>query len=114
MSFKPDKRLTKWYMKYNKLYFNNQLPLGVLVGWEIQEDSAHLNTVTFNKKDDGMDMQIAVIRLDPKKHQGARDDRLSLLHEMAHLKLHPWSKHGKRFNNEMRRLAVEGALDDLW
>ena len=37
-----------------------------------------------------------------------------LLHEMAHIKLHPYRKHGKRFNAEMLKLAEAGAFNDLW
>jgi hypothetical protein len=115
MPFKPDKRLQKWYQKYNRLYFDNQLPAGVLVGWDEDEpEAAHIHGVVFNKKDDGVDMTVACIRLNPNKHVGSIDARQSLLHELCHLKLLPWPHHGKRFNNEMRRLAMLGALDDLW
>jgi hypothetical protein len=113
--FKPDRRLTRWYTEYNKQFFENKLPVGILVGWDIDEpDAARLHAVIFNKEEDGVDMTTGTIRLDPNKHKGATDARFSLLHEMCHLRLAPWNKHGKRFNNEMRRLAVEGAFDDLW
>lgn len=113
--FKPDKRLQKWYQKYNKLYFDNRLPASVTVGWDEEEpDAARVHGVIFTQEDDGIDATVAFIRLDPAKHVGSIDQRQSLLHEMCHLKLLPWQQHGKRFNNEMRRLAMLGALDDLW
>jgi hypothetical protein len=34
-----------------------------------------------------------------------------LLHEMPHIHLHPYRKHGKKFNTEIR-LAEAGAFDD--
>jgi hypothetical protein len=113
--FKPDKRLTGWYDRYNKKYFDGQLPSGVQVGWDEEEpNAARVHGVIFTEEEDGIDKILAFIRLDPTKHVGSMDARQSLLHEMCHLKLLPWSKHGKKFNNEMRRLAMLGALDDLW
>jgi len=38
----------------------------------------------------------------------------AVLHEQVHIKLYPYRKHGKRFNQEMLRLAGAGAFDDLW
>ena len=113
--FKQDKRLQRWYQRYNKKYFDNSLPSTVDVGWDLEEpDAARTDAIVFKQEEDGIAMTMACIRLDPKKHIGSTDARFSLLHEMCHLKLAPWAHHGKKFNNEMRRLAMLGAFDDLW
>ena len=41
---------------------------------------------------------------------------LSLLHEMAHIKCWPeqGTEHGSCWKDEMRRLAREGAFDEIW
>lgn len=115
--FKSDKRLLYWYRKYNKLYFDNKLPTTILVGWndEMKADTcAQHNGVGLELAEDGITLRITVIHLDPKKHVGSTDTRLSLLHEMCHVALFPYDKHGKKFKDEKRRLAMLGALDDLW
>ena len=46
------------------------------------------------------------------------DQRITLLHEMAHLKVNikfgRSMGHGKQWKKEMRRLAAAGAFDDYW
>jgi hypothetical protein len=114
--FKTDKRLTGWYHQYNKKYFDNKLTSHVTVGWdlEIEADAGRTHGVRFHPKEDGIDLEVATIHLHPDKHVGSTDARFTLLHEMCHLRLLPWTRHGKKFNDEMRRLAILGAFDDLW
>jgi SprT-like family protein len=119
MPFKNSRSLCNWYKKYNKLYFDDRLTKDVLVGWNTDwpEDSDHCAThsgIRFTEEEDGAEHHSELIQLDPKQHIGARDERLSLLHEMCHVALFPNSTHGKKFKNEKRRVAMLGALDDLW
>lgn len=119
MPFKSSSSLSHWYKKFNKLYFDDKLPKDVLVGWndDWPENSDACAThigVKFTRDEDGADHHTELIQLDPKQHLGARDGRLSLLHEMCHVALFPNSTHGIKFKNEKRRVAMLGALDDLW
>lgn len=90
------------------------------VGWNEDEmisgDGAVAESLTvgFTREEDGVDFKTGVIQLDPKQHIGSKDGRLSLLHEMIHVALAPYNKHGKRFTNEKRRLEILGALTELW
>jgi hypothetical protein len=38
----------------------------------------------------------------------------ALLHEQVHQRLYPYQRHGKRFNQEILRLAEVGAFDEIW
>lgn len=114
---KQDKRLQRWYEKYNKLYFGSKLPKACVVGWNNEldpGDAAAVHGVHFTMAEDGVDWDVVGIHLDAAKHAGAKDARMSLLHEMAHLSLYPYRFHGKKFDMEMRRLAMLGAFDGLW
>lgn len=108
---KPDKRLQTLYEKFNKRWFGGQLPPAV-VCWDerVDEDSAGLTHGT--ELDPGVHQ--FTIRLHPDLKPFSKYKELILLHECVHVKLYPWMKHGKRFHSEMKRLAIEGAFDELW
>ena len=101
---KSERYLAYWYGKYNRLYFDSQLP-DAKIWWEpISGTYADCQLV------DG----IWRVRLNPSLSGWPQMMKLTLLHELVHIKLHPYQKHGKRFNDEMRRLAGRGAFDKLW
>ena len=51
---------------------------------------------------------------EPKSEEALGNPPTGYQHEMSHIKLHPYRKHGKKFNAEMLRLAEAGAFNDLW
>jgi hypothetical protein len=55
-----------------------------------------------------------VLRIDPRFAHDSRTVRITLLHEMAHIKLSPYRTHGPKFEAEMQRLAAAGAFKGLW
>ena len=113
--FKPSKRLMRKYEEFNKLYFDNQLPHDINVGWNELEKNmyATLAVNIWTTEADGLEHRVLEIHLDPRRHYGPEQYLATLLHEMIHLKLLPYRFHGKRFKNERRLLMLKGAFDDL-
>jgi predicted SprT family Zn-dependent metalloprotease len=107
-----DRQLKHWYDKYNKLWFNNDLPSHTVLFWEpLPKDAG--NTCPVYEVDHGQ----FLIKIDPSLKGVPCYFKITLLHEMTHLKLwpkYPRSKHGKVFQNEMQRLANDGAFKQLW
>lgn len=101
---KSDRQLVRWYQKYNRLYFGGQLP-DAYVWYEVPAGAyADCNLVE----------GVWRVRINPALAGWPQIAQWTLLHEQVHIKLHPYKKHGKRFDIEMLRLAHEGAFDDLW
>lgn len=111
--FTPDVRLQKLYEKYNLLYFDNELPPDVAVGWmDFPKRDPLADTGTLDS--DGIIHHQIYINEFLKPFRGAITKWI-LLHEMGHIKLHPYSKHDrKRFDAEMIRLAQAGAFHHIW
>lgn len=101
-----DPTLKKWYQHYNRKYFGGELPDDVVLFWE-QSSEIYGDC---NEMADGE----MVIRINPAIMGFAPLWQITLLHEMAHLKLWPYETHGKKFQNEMLRLATLGALKKIW
>lgn len=101
---KSDLSLKRTYAKYNRLYFNSELP-DASVWWE-PPDGAYADC----DKIDGAFR----IRMSPSISGWTEIWKLTLLHEMVHIKLWPMKKHTKKFQAEMLRLAASGAFNSLW
>jgi hypothetical protein len=113
--FKPDKRLQRWYKKYNHDFFDGQLPSDVQVGYnELEGMYGTLAVNIWTSEEDGLEHKVLQIHIDPRKHHGSEQTHFTLLHEMAHVRLLPWRKHGKKFQDEMKRLAGRDAFEELW
>lgn len=110
--FKPSSKLQRWVKHYNKKYFDGKLP-EVQVGFndEIPDDHGTQITVSL---DYPPGHKIHQIHISPETHCSNRQLKLTLLHELVHLKLVPYSQHGKRFEAEMLVLASKGAFKDIW
>lgn len=101
---KSDPQLKRWYAKYNRLYFDGQLP-DAAVWWEpLASTYADCNLVEGEWR----------IRINPSLSGWTAIWKLTLLHEMAHVNLWPNKRHGKKFHEEMMRLAGLGAFTGLW
>jgi hypothetical protein len=110
MPFIASGALKRVYDTYNKKYFDGLLPKEAIVG---TNDLASSECgIAVRHEESGH--EIFVIHIDPVKHNGSRDMRLTLLHEMIHLKLFPYQYHGKRFEEEKNRLTLRGATKGLW
>ena len=109
-----DRRLKRLYRHFNRRYFDGALPDSTEVWWE-HVDGACADCDVDNcglAFDAGSDS--FMIRLNPDIGWSERNAKLALLHEMVHVKLYPNFNHGRRFQNEMIRLAALGAFDRLW
>lgn len=109
-----DPQLRRWYLDYNRRWFNGDLPEDtVRVMWEPCGGAV---AETEPVGDEGE----LIIRINPclrgvgskPRHSNAR---FALIHEMVHVKL--WGKaahHGVKFQQEMLSLAQDGAFKNLW
>ena len=105
--------LRRLYRKYNKKYFNNQLP---------DIPVAFASPGTFHRA--GLGKKTCAVTLfepdyRPKaiiiRHYPSKNwcyIKSDLLHELVHV-AHPRWNHGRNFKAEIRRLAAEGAFDDI-
>lgn len=106
-----DKQLKHWLEKYDRAYFGGELASHVIIYWE-PPPQADGNTCPIYEVDAGQ----FVIKLDPAIKGHSCYWKITLLHEMAHVKLwtkHPKHQHGKLFKGEIRRLLDAGAFDQL-
>lgn len=104
-----DRQLKLAYAKYNKLYFNSELPETVTLLWEpTPGNHAETHEVAGG---------VYVIRIDPALKGVVAFWRLVLLHELIHVylwKTNPNHQHGKVFEQEKDRIYQMGALKKLW
>jgi hypothetical protein len=101
-----DKHLRRWYREFNRRFFSAALPEDIDLLYAPVERC--LADVTF------CPAQEFVLRINPRYAIDTRVVRLTLLHEMAHVKLWPYRTHGPQFEAEMQRLANIGAFKGLW
>lgn len=109
--FKPDKKLQRWYQKYNRAFFDGQLPSDVQVGFnELEGMYGTLAVNIWTSEEDGLQHTVLQIHIDPERHRGGEQVRCTLVHEMAHVKVLPKRHHGKEWKEEMTRLFLRGAF----
>lgn len=107
-----DRQLKYWFDKYNSKWFGGELPSNILIYWE-PPPSAYANTCPVFEVDHGQ----FCIKVDPAVKGIPFYWRQLILHEMVHVKFwskHPRHLHGKMFQEEMKRLANDGAFKPLW
>lgn len=99
-----DKRLRRWFLKYNDLYFENRLPSCTKITWRPVEGCWA----------QAFGGEAPEIHIHPMCGVSNGWTKLTLLHEMAHLDLYPSINHGASFENRMKELAQAGAFKGLW
>ena len=99
-----DRELKRTYSRYNARWFNGELPDDVDILF------APADCYGLVRNEDGG----FLLLIDPKYAMDGRMWRMTLLHEMAHLKVWPYKKHGETFQRTMQRLAQLGAFAKLW
>lgn len=108
----PPTNLKQWYAGYNEAYFLGQLPANTVVSYG--NPGPGNMAVTFLA---GTTFHIVI---SPALNPTDKEVKITLLHELVHVKLDvmhiptDFDGHGPAFTAEMRRLAAEGAMDDLW
>lgn len=107
--------LKKWFLLYNKQFFEDSLPRNTQVEWADLRGEGCVGMYTPG--------QPPLIQICHRLRQLSSGSiaKYTLMHEMAHVKSDlrgvGWSRrgwHGEGFENEMLRLAVLGALKGLW
>lgn len=113
-SVKSTYRFKKLYKELNKKYFKNSLPDLPVVFCTPEH---------FKKKKWGGKMTVAItefhgkepvlVALKKQKNNYYTDIKLAMLHEMVHIYTGEIDCSKEVFKKEIRRLAVEGAYDDV-
>lgn len=107
-----DPRLRRWYLSFNKKFFNGELPLDTILVWAPGGPAAAYTTSIDGADGKPVQFQITV---DPPLVAYPRLTKLLLLHEMIHVKLWPLrlAAHGKRFKAELARLLAMPEVQKL-
>lgn len=106
-----DKQLKLWYAKFNRLYFNGELPTDTILYWNPGNDAAAITCPVFEVADGKFE-----ITIDPMYSGMVKWWKVLLLHEMIHVRLwpkHPKHNHGKLFEDEKARIFALGAYKKL-
>lgn len=98
-----DPTLRRWYMRFNDVFFGGELPLDIPVYWEPATGNLG-ETFEVENTDEGESPDLA-IRLDPCLRFSSMMAKLTLIHEMAHVRIYPYLGHGKPFDAEIKRLC---------
>ncbi|WP_446744312.1 hypothetical protein [Silvibacterium acidisoli] len=101
-----DRQLRRWYLDFNRRFHGGDLPDDVDVIYA--PATGCLGRIDFDYAD------AATITINPACAFDMCMVKLTLHHEMAHLKVGTKHKHGKVFQAEMLRLATLGAFRGLW
>ena len=105
MPLKSDRQLKKYFNNFNRLYFDGQLPDTTCVWWE------PLGGTTFGDCFYLEDEKVWRIRINPFVGGWRTIYRMTLLHEMIHIKC--GSAHGVKFDKERQRLLGFKKIRDL-
>lgn len=97
-------QLRRWYVSYNRRWFGGQLPADMDV-YYAPDDGAHGLAISTNTGEQSIKVDTASM--------GTRYAKLVLLHEMVHHYTGDY-KHGEKFQNGMKRLALLGAFKNIW
>lgn len=95
------------FRKFNEKYFDGRLPEPIL-------RYEHIIEMRCFGLCEQLEDNSFVITIDPQWASSRSFRHLTLLHEMVHISIWPCATHGKRFQDEMIRLALEGAFKEIW
>jgi hypothetical protein len=107
-----DRQLRTAYAKYNRLFWNGELPANTILIWEPTPKCDGVTCPVFELADNCFE-----IKIDPALKGEPCWWRIVLLHEMCHVSIwrrHPKHSHGKVFVDEKDRIYALGALKKLW
>lgn len=107
-----DPVLSRWYRDYNKKYFLGALPepdaVRIFYGPCFKEFRQYGRTMGFEQDAVEWDMH-----LDELLEEHEPFAKLTLLHEMVHIKRWPDRRHGELFRKEIEILVLKGAYKGL-
>ena len=105
-----ERQVLAQYRRYNKRFFDGKLPAEVPIQFVDMSKTDYCGLTT-QLIEPGLSLHS--IYLDTKLKDHTNLLRMTLLHEMVHVKL-PHAEHGKEFEDEMIRLAFRGAFKGIW
>jgi hypothetical protein len=100
-----DRQLRRWYNAFNRQWFGDRLSKDNILRYEVVDGGQ----AEVEEQNDGN----WLLRLHPAIAWSLRNAKFALMHEMAHISSGDLG-HGKKFQQEMLRLANCGALKNLW
>jgi len=99
--------LRSWYAEYNEQYFQNKLPKNVVIDLNLR--TGNMASTSFPK------FEKYHISFDPHYVASQRAGRITLLHEMCHIKT--WGEieevHGPRWRACMLEVDMQGEFRDI-
>ena len=121
---KVSPRYQRYFNKINRLYFNGSLPEVKVYTASLLKITQLSQTKASDKKNWESAGVYGVAGLDQYGNSCIVIDKgtsifhtllskQTVLHEAIHFYIHPYQAHGKRFKDQIRRIAALGALDDL-
>lgn len=96
------------YLSFNKKFFGNSLPKDLPVGFK--KMPKELGRAAFHKQTN----RPLWINIDESLRCKPAQCRMTLIHEMCHVKNKHARGHGYKFDREMIALAKRGAFNGLW
>jgi len=115
---KPARNLEKIYRTYNRKFFDGRLPSDTRIFWNDEIAVSDRETdmtygLTIQLEDEDTKHRFFTIYIHPTNHIDKSQVRMTVLHEMCHVSLGTGG-HGKRFEEEMKRIALRDAFKGLW
>lgn len=93
---KSDPKLKRYYKRYNKILFDGKLPSNAVIVWKTLKGRAGQTGV-----EDG----VSIIEMDTQYKKERTIWRVTLIHEMVHVAVYPYEKHGRRYLDELKRVS---------
>ena len=114
MQSDDDRRLRRWFTEFNKKWWNGMLGDGAEI--EVYFGTCEGDHGMYAYCEDYADEKVEgfEICIDQLWVTHDRIAKKWLLHEMAHVAVHPYPWEGIIFQNEMKRLALAGAFKGIW
>ena len=110
---RSNRTLKRLYNEYNHRYFAGKLPdvqIEFVTPEEMKRSGLAKHTCAVTCFNPGFRPAIFISRT---KHKTWGYIRSDLIHEMCHISK-PRANHGKVFQDEMKRLALMNAFQDIW
>ena len=113
MAKKKTINLQRAYSRFNRLYFDNDLPKDAVIQWANLEGLDRWAQCIFCGKS-ARRFDRVYIEISEELRYCSRTALFSLLHEMSHLQPPCVVTHGKEFDRRMLSLAKRGAFTGIW
>jgi hypothetical protein len=96
-----DPELKAAYRRYNRLLFGNSLRPDVITCWDVLEKPHRLDAELSDEIVKGR----FTLRIHEKFKEQKNQWVLLMIHEMAHLHVWPYDRHGEHYDREIERLT---------